>query len=231
VTADRASQIQELRISFLRKLKTFEKLQLVYMPGVVVMRDEAENARDPDVPPPKAEDIKLWMPSELTAAVRRATCARGVVEIEAKVRGSQCQDALDNLRSRLHAQKHLILWRNSNSAGQRAATRSATLIGRVGDRIARVAAKYRHAREALIALKGVDHAPQYKELRPADLNTNLEEESDAKARKKLNRLGSTKRVRNEPSNAKAAFSWIWTVGGGPGEDEEQLCECTSSSIG
>jgi hypothetical protein len=71
--------------------------------------------------------------------------------------------------------------------------RSALLIGRVGDRISRVAAKYCHARAALIALKGADFAPQFKELRASDLNTNLEEESDAASRKKLNRLGSSNR--------------------------------------
>ncbi|KAJ7251189.1 hypothetical protein B0H12DRAFT_1018742 [Mycena haematopus] len=230
VTADRASQIQELRISLLRKLKTFERLQSTYMPGVVALREEAENLRDPEIPPPKVEDIKLWMPSELSDTARRAACSRGLSEIEAKVRRGQCQDALDNLRSRLHSQSHLIMWRNSNSTGQRAATRSATLIGRVGDRIGRIAAKYRHARAALMALKGPDFAPQFKELRESDLTTTLEAESDEVARRKLNRLGSSKRARNEPSIKKATMSWIWTAGGGPGEDEEQLCEGKWSEI-
>ncbi|KAJ7855835.1 hypothetical protein B0H13DRAFT_1902935 [Mycena leptocephala] len=184
VTADRSSQIQELRMAFLRKLRTFERLQAVYMPGVAAQRQAAEDARDPDLPPPKAEDIKL----------------------------------------RLHTQKHLITWCDSNSVGQQAATRSATLIGRVGDRISRVAAKYRGARAALIALKGPMFAPQFKELKPGDMNVNPEEESDALLRKKLGQLGSTRRTRLEPSNARKTFSWIWTVGGGPGEDQEQLHE-------
>ncbi|KAJ7458364.1 hypothetical protein B0H11DRAFT_1737877 [Mycena galericulata] len=222
VTADRSSQIQELRIAFLKKLKTFERLQLVFMPGVDALRQEAEDRRDPDVPAPKAEDIKLWMPSELTPEQRRSVCRRGLGNMEAKLREGQCTDALTNLRSRLHAQRHLITWRNANTVGQRGATRSATLIGRVGDRIARVSAKYRQARAALIALKGEDAMPQFKELRPEDVNVNIEEESDATSRKKLGRLGSSKRSRNEPTMAKKSFSWIWTVGGGPGEDEASL---------
>ncbi|KAJ7890043.1 hypothetical protein B0H13DRAFT_2341227 [Mycena leptocephala] len=137
VTADRSSQIQELRMVFLRKLRTFEKLQAVYMPGVAALREAAEEARDPERLPPKAEDIKLWLPSDIPAVARRAACARGIPEMEAKLRAAQCVDSLNNLRSRLHAQKHLTTWRNSNSVGQRAATRSATLIGRIGDRIAR----------------------------------------------------------------------------------------------
>ncbi|KAJ7470051.1 hypothetical protein B0H11DRAFT_1730903 [Mycena galericulata] len=222
VTADRSSQIQELRIALLKKLKTFERLQLVFMPGVAALREAAEEERDPDVPAPKAEDIKLWMPSELTVEQRRSACRRGLADMEAKLRVGQCTDALSDLCSRLHAQRFLITWRNSNAVGQRAATRSATIIGRVGDRIARIAAKYRYARSALIGLKGDAFAPEFKELRAEDINVNAEEESDANARKKLNRLGSSKRSRNEPTMAKKTFSWIWTVGGGPGEDEAAL---------
>jgi hypothetical protein len=95
----------------------------------------------------------------------------------------------------------------------------------VGDRIRRVSGKYRQARTALIALKGGGFAPQFKELKDGDMNVNPEEESDALSRKKLGRLGSSGRTRNEPTNAKKTFSWIWTVGRGPGEDEEQLHEC------
>ncbi|KAJ7601897.1 hypothetical protein DFH06DRAFT_1351890 [Mycena polygramma] len=224
VTADRSSQIQELRLSFHKKLRTFERLQGVYMPGVAALRADAEERRDPDLPPPKAEDIKLWLPSDLSAAERRSACARGVAESEAKLRHGQCVDALENVRSRLHTQKHLITWRNSNSVGQRAATRSASLIGRVGDRLARVAEKYRRARVALIALKGEGFAPHFKELKPGDMNVNAEEESDTLSRKKLGRLGSRKHTRIEPTHASKTFSWIWTVGGGPGEDEGQLHE-------
>ncbi|KAJ7824872.1 hypothetical protein B0H14DRAFT_2369302 [Mycena olivaceomarginata] len=222
VTADRASQIQELRNSFLKKLRTFERMQAIFMPGVAALKEEAEERCDPDLPPPKAEEIKLWLLSDLTASQQRTACRKGLAEVEAKLRRGQCVDALDMLRSRLHTQKHIITWRNSNAVGQRAATRSATLIGRVGDRISRVAAKYWHAREALIALKGVSFAPEFKVLEAADLTISVEEENDSTARRKLAHLGSSKRAQNEPTNAKKHFSWIWMVDGGPGEDEAQL---------
>jgi hypothetical protein len=195
------------------------------MPGVGALKESAEDGRDPDLPPPKAEEIKLWMPSELTGEERRRVCRKGLADVEGRVQQAQCEDALHNLRSQLHAQKHLITWRNSNAVGQHATTRSATLIRRVGDRIARVAAKYRRAREALIELKGPAFAPEFKVLEDADMNTNLEEESDGKARRKLARLGSKRRARNEPTEKAKKFSWIWTVGGGPGEDEVHLRDC------
>ncbi|KAJ7093629.1 hypothetical protein C8R43DRAFT_908083 [Mycena crocata] len=224
VTADRSSQIQELRISLFKKLRTFERLQEVFMPGVADLREAEEAARNKELAPPKAEDIKLWLPSALSNEQRRLACRRGLTEMETKLRSAQCADALETLRSRLHAQNHLIQWRNSNSTGQRAATRSATLIGRVGDRIARVAGKYRDARVALMALKGELFAPQYKLLLPSDMNVNVEEEGDEKARKALGRLGSSRRARNEPNAKPKKFSWIWTAGGGPGEDSEAVHE-------
>ncbi|KAJ7470067.1 hypothetical protein B0H11DRAFT_1730986 [Mycena galericulata] len=222
VTADRSSQIQELRIALLKKLRTYERLQLVFMPGVATLRAAEEEARDGDLPAPKAENIKLWMPSDLTATQRRSGCRGGLAAVEAKLRRGQCADALGTLRSRLHAQRHIIAWRNANAAGQKSSTRSATLIGRVGDRVARVAAKYRHARTALIALEGGDYAPEFKELKDEDLSVELEEENDMASRKKMARLGSTKRSRNEPTRRKKGISWIMMIGGGPGEDEAEL---------
>ncbi|KAJ7760754.1 hypothetical protein DFH07DRAFT_957587 [Mycena maculata] len=142
--------------------------------------------------------------------------------MEARLREAQCVDALNNIWGHLHVQRHLITWRNPNAAGQRASMRSATLVGRVGDRIHRGAAKYRDARAALITLKGGNSALQFKVLNASDLNVNAEEESDSTARKKLGRIGSSRRARNEPMMAKRDFSWIWTSGGGQGDDEEAL---------
>ncbi|KAJ7259986.1 hypothetical protein B0H12DRAFT_1069883 [Mycena haematopus] len=65
---------------------------------------------------------------------------------------------------------------------------------------------------------------RFKELLQSDINMNVEEEPDAVARRKLNKLGSKKKARNEPSSTRKTMSWLWTVNGGPGEDNEQLHE-------
>jgi hypothetical protein len=79
----------------------------------------------------------------------------------------------------------------------------------------------------MLELKGPDYTPEFKVLEDADLNTLAVEESDAKSRKKLACLGSTKRTCNEPSDKKRkkTMSWLWAVGGGPGGDEAGLHEC------
>ncbi|KAJ7800265.1 hypothetical protein B0H14DRAFT_3490882 [Mycena olivaceomarginata] len=128
------------------------------MPGVAALKEQAEDARDPDTAPPKAEELKLWLPSELRAEERRVICKRGVAEVEAKLRCRQCVDVLDT----------------------------------------------------------------FKELRASDLTTGAEEENDGAARKKLAKLGSSKRTQIERSSKKTVFSWIWNVSGGPGEDDAQL---------
>ncbi|KAJ7626008.1 hypothetical protein FB45DRAFT_1030326 [Roridomyces roridus] len=219
VTADRFSQIQELRLSLSKKVRAYETLQDIFMPGVTALRREAEEARNPDLAPARVEYVKLWLPSELSVDQRRTGCRKGLAMMEARLREGQCADALKDLRARLHAQRFLITWRNTNAVGQKGSTRSATLIGRVGDRVARVAAKYRQARTALIALKGEGYAPQYKDLCQEDMSVGIEEESDAASWKKLSWLGA-KKSRNEPSELKKGFSWIWTVAGGLQEEDE-----------
>ncbi|KAJ7058852.1 hypothetical protein C8F01DRAFT_1255258 [Mycena amicta] len=128
LTADRASQIDELRVSFFKKLKAIRRQQDVFMPGVASLRAAEEDRRDSDRLPPAAEDTKLWLPSDLTETQRGRTCKRGLLDIEGQLRRAQCGDALSRIRSLLYAKTHLIHHRNANSVGQRATTRSSSLI-------------------------------------------------------------------------------------------------------
>ncbi|KAJ7054327.1 hypothetical protein C8F01DRAFT_959823, partial [Mycena amicta] len=182
-----------------------------------------EERRDGDRAPPKAEDIKLWLPSDLNDTQQGRTCRRGLVDIEAKLREAQCGDALSRLCSLLFTKTHLIHHRNANSVGQRASTCSSTLISRVTDQITREATKYRHARTALQRLMGTAYRADLEDLKDGDLNVRGEEESDAGARLRLGRVGATRRARNESTAAGSggAVSWIWR-GVSEGDDEVKL---------
>jgi hypothetical protein len=83
--------------------------------------------------PPKAEAVRLWLPSDLDQATQLNGCAAGLVDMEAELRQAQCSDSLDRIRSHLHAKHHLINRRNQNVTGQNQSTRARTLIERVGD--------------------------------------------------------------------------------------------------
>ncbi|KAJ7061113.1 hypothetical protein C8F01DRAFT_987657 [Mycena amicta] len=230
LTAERSSQLDELRVSFFKKLRAFETQQMVFMPGVADLRTEEEERRDTDLPPPAAENTKLWIPSDLAEGERAWACRRGLAGVEAKLREGQCADCLSKLHGHLHAKTHLVDTRNASAVGQRATTRFGSLIGRVGDQVEREATKYREVRLALLRLKGPDHAPKYKELLDDDIRVHVESESDAKARAALGKLGAKRRARNEPSvNRKMLpVSWIWFAGGEG--DEQELHDCTQLAV-
>jgi hypothetical protein len=227
LASDQQERVQQMRIAFFAKLSHFRKLQAVYMPAAVRVLQEEEDARDPDLPPPKAEDVKLYLPSGIRAADRASGCRKGLPEMEAKLWEGQCGDALRKLRTRLHAKKHLLVHRDTNVVGQRAATHAYTLIERIGDRVNAMAAKYRRAREALLALRGEGECEKWKELKETDIQLDEEHEVDTPTYRKLGSIGSSKgrRHRQAVSSKKKMLSWIWTADGGPGEDEAEVHEC------
>ncbi|KAJ7813185.1 hypothetical protein B0H13DRAFT_2469210, partial [Mycena leptocephala] len=207
LAADQSSHVQELRLSFERKLRTFQVLQARHMPAAVKELEDEEEARDPDCLPPAPEYVKLWMPSELSERQRERGCTKGLAGQEVKLREAQCSNAVDLLRTRLHAKRHMLLFR-SQIVGQRGGSRSQTLV-------------------ALVSLKGEAYCDGsgLRELAVADVTLDEEQEVDAAARQRLAKIGSkTRNHRNEPtlSSKKKKFSWIWTSDGGPEADEEGL---------
>ncbi|KAJ7180030.1 hypothetical protein C8R43DRAFT_871280 [Mycena crocata] len=214
-------KMEEMRVAFFSRLSGFRKLQEVYMRAAVRLLEEAEDGRDAELPPERAEDVTLYLPSDLTAADRESGCRAGLGRMEAKLREGQCQDGIDYVRNRLHAKRHLLMYRPTNVAGQRGGKRSNTLLERVGERVLVGAQKYRRAREALIALRGAEACTEYKALADEDLILDEERENDARARKKLGNIGSGKSTakRQGPaiSSKEKRMSWIWTAGGGPGK--------------
>ncbi|KAJ7745301.1 hypothetical protein B0H16DRAFT_1462817 [Mycena metata] len=220
LAGDHQARLQEMRISFFSKLAGFHRLQAVYMVAAVAAVQAEEDARDPDMPPPKAEDIKLYLPSGLTRAQQQTGCRKGLAAMEARLREGQCSDALKQLRGRLHTKKHLLLFHEGSGAvGQRSSTCAQTLI----ERVDAAAAKYRCAREALIALRGAAACEGYRELKASGIELNEEREVDVAARQRLGNVGSKTRRRGPAiSSKKKTFSWIWAGGGGPGDDEEAL---------
>ncbi|KAJ7043420.1 hypothetical protein C8F04DRAFT_1207359 [Mycena alexandri] len=224
LVSDQTERVEEIRVAFFSKLSKFRNLQAVYMPAAVRKLEAAEDARDSELPPPRAEDVKLWLPSELPVEVREDGCRAGLPAMEGRLREGQCRDALVKLRSSLHTKRYLLTWRDSGGvAGQRAATRAFTLIGRVGERVDVAAVKYRGAREALVRLRGRARCDAWRELKATDIDLDDEREVDTNARRRLGLIGSkrSRRVAAAGSSRKTV-SWIWTADGGPGDDEKEL---------
>ncbi|KAJ7431195.1 hypothetical protein B0H11DRAFT_2262218 [Mycena galericulata] len=227
MTADRESKINEHRVSFMSKLRRFRDLQRVYTPGAIRALLAEEAARDHDAAPPKAESVRLYLPSELSEAERLHGCQRGIVDMETRLREAQCSDALVDIRAQLHAKSHLISFKNENITGQIQSTRSQSLITQVGARVVANQHKYTQARRALVQLKGEGHAPHFKKLRASDLTLPGEQkEDDSAAREKLARIGSGKQGRAARNGASTnrVLSWIWTARGPIDMEEQELHE-------
>ena len=50
--------------------------------------------RNPQETEAEAEDIKLWMPSELSPTKRSSRCTNNIATIEEQLRAAQCRDSL-----------------------------------------------------------------------------------------------------------------------------------------
>ncbi|KAJ7807053.1 hypothetical protein B0H13DRAFT_2386681 [Mycena leptocephala] len=228
VTADRESKLQEHRLALQAKLRPFRVLQHIYTPAVIHAVDREERARNPDAAPVRAENVRLFLPSQLTEAERAGGCQEGLAEMEAKLREAQCGDALVKLRSRLHAKRHVLYWKAGNVGGQHGATRSQTLVGQITDRINATADKYRDARRALHSLKGADHAPHFQELKAANLTLDGDvRDTETAARKRLAMISAGKGARNPrhiSGTSRRVMSWIWAADGALDAAEEDLHE-------
>ncbi|KAJ7165262.1 hypothetical protein C8R46DRAFT_1220395 [Mycena filopes] len=229
VAPDRESKIQDRRLTLLAKLAKFRKLQAVFMPGAARLIAAEEAARDGEALPPKPEKIKLWMPHELDQNDRATGCVRGLVDIEAKLRFSQCLNALIHLRSRLHSKQFFLGFRYSSSSfmqGQQQGTKANTLVVQITDRVDESAQKYRKGYSALLKLQGDKVDRQFRPLKDSDIQMDADNgESDSAAKKKLAMIGSgrgARAPRMAPGASRKVMSWIWTAQGGAGAGEEAL---------
>ncbi|KAK6992988.1 CxC2 domain-containing protein [Favolaschia claudopus] len=229
LAAEQSERITEQRRAFFAKLRKFRALQAIYVPAAAERLREDDEQRDPDLPPPQAEEVKLFLPSALSRG-DGSTEAEGLPGKEARLREGQLNDNIRRLRSRLHAKRHLLHYRLEHLVGQRGGTRAAVLIEQVTENIEEAAARYRRAREALISLKGESACSAWKPLRDEDIRLDQDREVDALARERLGGVGSkgsrksTRATAAAISSRQKKMSWIWTQGGGPDADEEELAE-------
>ncbi|KAJ7488452.1 hypothetical protein B0H11DRAFT_1912943 [Mycena galericulata] len=227
MTADCESKINEHRVLFMSKLRRFRDLQRVYTPGAIRALLAEEAVCDHDAPSPKAESVRLYLPSELLEAERLHGCQRSIVDMETRLHEAQCSDALVDICTQLQAKSHLISFKNENITSQIQSTRSQSLITQVGVRVVANQHKYTQARCALVQLKGEGHAPHFKKLRTSDLTLPGEQkEDDSAAQEKLARIGSGKQGRAARNGASTnrVLSWIRTAHSPIDMEEQELHE-------
>ncbi|TDL13652.1 hypothetical protein BD410DRAFT_817279 [Rickenella mellea] len=206
-TSLQLTKLLERRNVLRRKIDAWMESHVVYLPCVTQLRLDA--AREQTVLE-EAEDIKLWLPSQIPPTSRGDGTA---VHLEWQLRLAQARDSLDDLRHNLHLRSFLAYDKYKNVRGIRPNTRSNGLITRANEKVKAAADTYSIARLALTSLGlGPDGATWENivlPLRPVDIRP-ITEGLDGE------------------SEGQRSISWIWKVEGvaqgmhGDGEDDPNL---------
>jgi len=139
------------------------------MPGAIIHPSHMpeDNVEDTET----AENVPLFLPSNLDSERREKICLQQVAEHERLLRMAQLQDSLIELRHSRKIRRKLLLNHYIQIAGQgqRANTRSRTVLNSVENRIAKFVERYRIAYQALLKLDPTgDWQATYLELKDDD---------------------------------------------------------------
>ncbi|KAF9001442.1 hypothetical protein BDZ89DRAFT_929683, partial [Hymenopellis radicata] len=223
---DRARVLEGWRKSFWKGLMRFRAMQETYMSGVRVLIDADEEAAAAAGRPIPAEEIRLWMPSDIPPSSREYIGNRRLYEIEAALRRCRCSEALQLLRLRLHTKRHFVMFRKVYLRGQKKTTRGRTLIDSISDSVDVEARKYRQSRQALFQLLGEEGCGEFRKLEREDVRLRYVQDHDARAARRLAKLaGRATQGMMQGVNIRQTLSWIWTAQGAPDDTEEYLHEC------
>ena len=159
------------------------------MPGLIPLLEDDES---PDEP------VKLWLPSELTLENRTEWCLPNIPFLEFRFRYAQANDSLIEIRRlRRLLQSHLDQKAKHLSHAQRNVTRTDGIFGGVQSRVRRATKRYRHSRQAMMAL---DPSQRFS---PSWMQ-RFQELADADVR-------GPGRETNDKSEGRFQPSWIWLV--------------------
>ncbi|KAG1788560.1 uncharacterized protein HD556DRAFT_1447770 [Suillus plorans] len=186
-----------------RKVDAWKQVQLLYTPTAQLLASRIESIGIL----PLAEDIKLFLPSSLTAD--SVSCSPHLHTIEWELRIAQAGDALDDIRQSLRLRDYMYTFKRNWIRGQSANTRAQNALGRVEARAAASAEKYRAAHAALSSLAPVLNKVGW----------------DVKFRSLNNRddVRGMMVPRKGESEGRRQLSWIWLVEG-VGDDEDEVVQ-------
>lgn len=211
---------QDRRVALRKRVNIFRKLQTEYMPSLRhVLRDPSVLDDVQDI---HAERIRLYLPSELSGGSHRdRACTNGLPAVEERLREAAARDSLNQLRRILRTRTYLNKWRVHNVNGQRMSTRARSLQHRVDIKVHEAKSRYRHARKALLALRGPGlWEKTLKELRDDDVRAlNERTLTDYEKAQREHRIKTGKPwdedayegvvVKGTSGESRRKLSWIW----------------------
>ncbi|KAJ7804038.1 hypothetical protein B0H13DRAFT_1671389, partial [Mycena leptocephala] len=101
------------------------------------------------------ETTRLFMPSEIMdVGTRRAACAVGLAEVEARMRLGEAGEALEAVREGLRTRTMTNRFRLRNWTGQGMMTKGQGILRQINIKILLAKLRYRYSRAAVVALRG-----------------------------------------------------------------------------
>ena len=232
-TAKQAAGVAEQRSVIQARLRVWEALRIVYMPGLLQYWQDIGEDPNRDV---EAEEKALWLPSSLPASRRETICHVGLPDMELKLRAAQLADALNGVRHALRVKARMIQFKNKNICGQRSGTRSRAIIDGIHERAKSQAYRYRIAREARFSLEGEgEWCSVYRELKNDDVRSyqdperakawagrrgieedgiavdDVGERDDGQDEMDIDLLPADRTPREGTGQTRRTLSWIWTT--------------------
>ncbi|KAJ7147747.1 hypothetical protein C8R46DRAFT_917759 [Mycena filopes] len=233
--------MRALRTKLNRGVDRFRKLQATYTPAAV-------QALSKRVAPEAelVEDVPLMLPSALSPTERAGGgCVDGLLAVEDSMRAAQCRTSLPRLRNQLHMKSRLLLYKKHNSRHQGMNTRSRTIVARNESKIRLHSEKFQMAWQARLRIANGDRSKVgWPQLKKEDIRCMQDAEQlsrNAEKRRKAEEWRRRKEdeLREDGLLAPLAdddddddelitrggenvreISWIWTVAGTAGTDEE-----------
>jgi hypothetical protein len=200
-------QLTTKRNALRRRIDKWREIQDVYMPSVAKYRAEFVSPEGASKHLAYPETTPLHIPSALPTDVF-STVSSNLIDTETRLRISQADDSLDDLKKFLRVTMGLWDYKHANiGPSQRSSTRMYATISTFREKVNRCADRYRAARRALSILDpGGTWAVRLQELKPTDVRPPMRDmEKVPKGRKRA------RMTDREAGEGRRALSWIWLV--------------------
>ncbi|KAF8836988.1 hypothetical protein BDN67DRAFT_983564 [Paxillus ammoniavirescens] len=141
------TKIQQQRNGLLHCIKAWAKIQMLFMPGVVALREVSTDSSSETAS--MAEDFICHLPSQIACQVM---CPIELETLEWKLQEGQAHNALNELQQALRSQSYMLKFKDCFLHGQGTNTCARNCLKSVDNKINASTAKYRGAHVALLAL-------------------------------------------------------------------------------
>ena len=202
------------------RIDKWRDIQDAFMPTVAKYRAESVSPNDASMLFAYPETMPLHLPSALPANII-STLHSDFIDIETRLRMSQADDSLDDLKKFLRVTMGLWDYKRANvGPSQRSSTRMHATINTFREKVNRCAERYRAARHALSVLDpGGSWAVRLQDLKPTDVQPPIRD-MDKVPKRKVVRT----RTDGGAGEGRRVLSWIWMA-------ERQVCTDPQGGVG